>query len=171
LFTCSAWVQPIDAAATFLYADFAAMPARHRNSVRWAMLAVEARERLGAGWAAFAAELVGLLRLEAGQYPDHPRLAEITTELSERSPEFRQLWYDPTVSHWQHHERTLRHPAFGVMSFTNEVLTVQSAPHLSVVVMAPAEPQRFAAAFGLVSEDVEALSGARIGTWAGARPR
>lgn len=139
-------VVHFNAAAGFLYADFAAMPAHHRNAVRWTLLAPEARERWGEEWAGAAADLVGLLRLHAGQYPGHPRLAEITTELSERSPEFRQLWQDQTVSTWQHHVKTLRHPAFGVMSFTNEFLTVQSAPHLSIVVMAPAEPQRFAAA-------------------------
>ncbi|MCX5065887.1 helix-turn-helix transcriptional regulator [Micromonospora lupini] len=139
-------VAYFNAAAAFLYADFATMPARHRNAVRWTMLAPEARERWGAEWAGAAADLVGLLRLHAGQYPGHPRLAEITNELSERSPEFRQLWHDQTVSTWQHHVKTLRHPAFGEMSFTNEFLTLQSAPHLSIVVMAPAEPQRFAAA-------------------------
>ncbi|MEK8108228.1 hypothetical protein NKG94_31130 [Micromonospora sp. M12] len=141
-----------NAAAAFLYTDFATMPVHHRNAVRWTMLAPEARERWGAEWAGAAADLVGLLRLHAGQYPGHPRLAEITTELSERSPEFRQLWHDQTVSTWQHHVKTLRHPAFGVMSFTNEFLTMQSAPHLSIVVMAPAEPQRFAAALEAASK-------------------
>jgi len=132
--------------AKYLFADFDALPPPHRNGVRWMMLAPRARDLHGDDWADAAAELVGLLRLHAGQNPDSARLTEITDELSALSPLFNQLWREQTVSTWQHREKTLRHPDLGEMSFANEFLTVQSAPQLSVVVMVPADPERFSAA-------------------------
>jgi hypothetical protein len=135
-----------NAGAAFLFADFAAMPADQRNALRWMMLAPEARERYGPGWADGAADLVGMLRLHAGRQPGDPRLAELVTGLSRSSEDFRRLWRDQTVSTWRRPEKTLRHPALGEMSFTNDMVAVQGAPDLSLVVMAPAEAERFSAA-------------------------
>ncbi|MEV4343570.1 helix-turn-helix transcriptional regulator [Actinoplanes sp. NPDC049596] len=135
-------------AAVFVFDDFAAMPPAERNGLRWMLLAARARERYGEAWVGAATELTGLLRLRAGQHPDDPRLAEVTAELTEHSALFRRLWRDQAVSQWRHDRKRLYHPAFGSMEFTNEFLTVQSAPHLSVIVMAPGEPGRFATAMG-----------------------
>jgi len=131
-------VVDANAAAVLLFADFMAMPADRRNALRWMLVAPEARDRYGPGWADGAADLVGMLRLHAGRQPDDPRLAALTAELSAGSEEFRQLWQDQTVSTWRRPEKTLRHPAFGEMSFTNDIVAVQGAPELTLVVMARA---------------------------------
>ena len=141
-------------AATWLFADFDALPTPDRNGVRWMMLASRARDLYGDDWADAAAELVGLLRLHAGQNPDSARLAEITDELSGLSPLFSRLWREQTVSTWQRRQKTLRHPDLGEMSFTNEFLTVHSAPQLSVVVMVPADPERFSAVLAASRTDL-----------------
>ncbi|WP_250004552.1 helix-turn-helix transcriptional regulator [Actinoplanes sp. M2I2] len=135
-----------NAGAVFLFADFAAMPVDRRNAVRWMMLAPEARERYGPEWADGAADLVGMLRLHAGRQPDDPRLTELVAGLSPSSEDFRRLWQNQTVSTWRRPAKTLRHPGFGEMSFTNDIVAVQGAPELTLVIMAPAEPERFSAA-------------------------
>ncbi|MFD0783217.1 helix-turn-helix transcriptional regulator [Micromonospora azadirachtae] len=135
------FVDIVDAnpAASFVFADFAAMPSAERNGVRWMLLSERARELYGDGWESAAAELVGMLRLDAGQYPEDPRLGEITAELVEHSPLFRRLWRDQTVSTWQHHQKLLRHPEVGEIELTNEFLTVHGAAQLRVIVMIPTD--------------------------------
>lgn len=142
------FVDIVDAnpAAAFLFTDFARLPPPHRNGVRWMLLAPEARDRYREQWESAAGELIGMLRLHAGQHPDSPRLAELIGELGAHSALFRRLWEEQTVSQWAHHHKVLRHPGFGSMAFTNEFVSVDAAPHLHVVVMAPADPTRFTAA-------------------------
>lgn len=49
-------------------------------------------------WDAIAADIVGHLRLEAGQYPEDPLLASLVGELAMRSEPFRRLWAHGDVS-------------------------------------------------------------------------
>jgi len=49
------------------------------------------------GWQAKARDVVGNLRLAAGQHPDDPLLASLVGELSMKSPEFAALWSDHRV--------------------------------------------------------------------------
>lgn len=39
--------------------------------------------------------MVCALRMDAGCYPDDPRLSALVGELSVKSEEFRRLWADP----------------------------------------------------------------------------
>jgi transcriptional regulator with XRE-family HTH domain len=130
-------------AATLLFTDFAALPPAERNGLRWMLLEETARARYGDAWESSAGELVGMLRLDSGRLPGTDRLRALVADLTARSPLFRRLWRDQAVSAWNHHLKTLRHPAFGEMSFTNEFVTLRSAPQLTVVTVIPAEPERF----------------------------
>jgi len=135
-------------AATFLFDDFAALPVPERNGLHWMLLDPKARQLYGDAWAESAAEMVGMLRLDAGRAPGSQRLADLIAKLSERSPLFRRLWADQAVSSWLHHRKTLRHPALaGPMEFTNEFLNVGGAPDPAIVVMIPADRERFRKAF------------------------
>jgi len=140
-------VVQVNPAAAFLFDDFAARPEVERNGLRWMLLDPRARALYGDAWEGAAGEMVGMVRLDAGHDPRNPRLAELVAELTEHSELFRRLWADQTVSTWQHHRKTLRHPELdGPMDFTNEFLSVHGAPNRTVAVMIPADPQRFRAA-------------------------
>ncbi|MEV6850499.1 helix-turn-helix transcriptional regulator [Actinoplanes sp. NPDC051411] len=130
-------------AAAFLFTDFAALPPAERNGLRWMLLDETARDRYGDSWAESAEELAGMLRQDAGRYPGGDRLRALVDELTGLSPLFRRLWRDQAVSAWNHHRKTLRHPAFGTMSFTNEFVTPHSAPQLTVVTVIPDNPKLF----------------------------
>ncbi|MEU6207190.1 hypothetical protein ABZ814_26785 [Micromonospora musae] len=143
-------------AASFLFADFAdfaAMPPPHRNGLRWMLLAEEARALYGDAWEDAAEEMVGMFRLDAGRHPHDGRLAEIVADLSERSAFFRRSSAGHAVSSWKHDRKVLSHPVLGTMGFTNEFITVHSAPSLHLVTIIPDEPERIAGALRRSSED------------------
>jgi hypothetical protein len=142
---CGPFVEIITAnrAAAFLWADFNAMPAQERNGLRWMLLSPTARERYGHAWEGAASEMIGMLRADAGQIPDHPRLAELIEEFTSESALFRRLWRDHHVSNWMHERKVLHHPRFGEMEFFNEFINVHSAPRQNLVVMMPADPATF----------------------------
>ncbi|MGQ4428317.1 helix-turn-helix transcriptional regulator, partial [Streptomyces violaceoruber] len=110
-------------AAAFLFADFNGLPQKQRNGLHWLLTSPVAQERYGEGWDQAVSEMVGMLRLDGGRYPDHPRLHELVTELSARSPLFRKLWQEITVSHWWRDEKVLHHEAFGQLKFYNEFIS------------------------------------------------
>ncbi|AWS43569.1 helix-turn-helix transcriptional regulator [Streptosporangium sp. 'caverna'] len=130
-------------AASFLFADFNVMPARERNGLRWMLLSSAARELYGRSWEDAATEMIGMLRIDAGRTPDHPRLAELVAELNDESALFNRLWREHRVSTWLHERKILRHPGFGDMEFFNELITLHSAPGQTLVVMIPADPVAF----------------------------
>jgi transcriptional regulator with XRE-family HTH domain len=130
-------------AATFLFGDFDGVPPAQRNGLHRMLLVSGSRDLYGDEWESATIDLIGMLRLDAAEHPGSSRLAAIVAELSERSALFREQWRDQAVSSWQHHHKVLRHPAFGEMAFTNEFLTMQSAPGLRIVTVMPDEPSRF----------------------------
>jgi hypothetical protein len=130
-------------AASFLFADFNTMPARERNGLRWVLLSPAARELYGQDWEDAATELIGMLRVDAGRAPNHPRLAELVAELNDGSALFYRLWQEHRVSSWLHEKKILHHPGFGDMEFFNELITLHSAPGQTLVAMIPADPVAF----------------------------
>jgi hypothetical protein len=67
--------------ARALLADFDAMPYRDRNLTKWILLDPATRQ-LYVDWAQIAAEMVAILRLDAGAHPDDPRTTELVGELT-----------------------------------------------------------------------------------------
>jgi transcriptional regulator with XRE-family HTH domain len=130
-------------AAAFVFADFNTMPARERNGLRWMLLSRTARERYGRSWENAAGEMIGMLRIDASHSPENSRLVELVAELSEESALFRRLWQEQRVSSWLHATKTLHHPDFGEMEFSNELITLHSAPGQTLVVMIPADQDAF----------------------------
>jgi len=99
--------------------DFDAMPATRRNLARYYLLDPGARDRVG-DWARIAAETVGILRLEAGRYPDDRLLADLVGELTLKSPEFTTWWADHRVVRRTHGEKHYHHPLVGDLYFQYE---------------------------------------------------
>jgi transcriptional regulator with XRE-family HTH domain len=144
--------------ARLLIADFNVMPARARNAVRWVLLSEQAR-RLHVDWEAAAAGLIGMLRMDAGRYPDDPRTAELVDELSARSEHFTRLWNDWQVATSMVPEsKVLRHPLVGHMSLHVEAVTTPRDEDQTLQVLIPTDPASRAAV-----RQLEILASTRLG--------
>jgi transcriptional regulator with XRE-family HTH domain len=104
------------------------------------------------GWQAKARDVVGNLRLAAGQHPDDPLLASLVGELSMKSPEFAALWSDHRVRACDVGVHEMRHPVVGAMTVTQQTLHTEQGQK---VVVATAEPDSASAhALLLLARDV-----------------
>ena len=73
-------------------------------------------------WEQLAQDMVAGLRAAAGSDPDHPRLAELVTQLSERSAEFRTYWARYDVKAKTRGTKHMLHPAVGPLTLNYETL-------------------------------------------------
>jgi transcriptional regulator with XRE-family HTH domain len=104
------------------------------------------------GWQAKARDVVGNLRLTAGQHPDDPLLASLIGELSMKSPEFAALWSDHRVRACDVGVHEMHHPVVGAMTVTQQTLHTEQGQK---VVVATAEPDSASAhALQLLARDV-----------------
>ncbi|MFJ8657895.1 helix-turn-helix domain-containing protein [Streptomyces sp. NPDC093795] len=125
--------------ARALFGDFAAWEPAERNMPRMIFLDPNARD-LYIDWEHKAVEVVSVLRLYAGCYPDDPQLLALVGELSVRSEEFRSLWAAHTVTDKGHGTKRLRHPLVGEMTLSYESLKVAGDDPDLVLVTYHAEP-------------------------------
>jgi transcriptional regulator with XRE-family HTH domain len=126
-------VLAVNRMGAVLLDDFEAMPAADRNMIRWMFLNPKARE-VYPDWAEIAAQLVAVLRLEAGQDGDDRRLAALVGELTARSDEFATCWSDHRVFQHTHGPKRLRHNAVGELTLNYETLVPPGDPQLRVIV-------------------------------------
>ncbi|WP_328617725.1 helix-turn-helix transcriptional regulator [Amycolatopsis sp. NBC_00355] len=106
------------------------------------------------GWAAKARDVVGNLRLAAGQHPDDPLLASLIGELSMKSPEFAALWSDHRVRACDVGVYEMHHAIVGAMTLTQQTLHTEQGQR---IVVATAEPDSASAhALQLLAQDVTA---------------
>ncbi len=92
--------------------DFDAVPAARRNYVRWMLLDPQARERM-VDWPVVASEMVAVLRMEAGRFPDDRGISDLVGELAVKSEEFATWWADQRVFAHNHGTKRFRHPLVG----------------------------------------------------------
>ncbi|MBT2444152.1 helix-turn-helix domain-containing protein [Streptomyces sp. ISL-36] len=119
--------------ARALLGDFAAMAPEERNVARLVFLDPNSRD-LYIDWECKATEVVSVLRLYAGCYPDDPALLALVGELSVKSEEFRSLWAAHTVTDKGHGTKRLRHPLVGEMTLGYETMKVSGGdPDLMLV--------------------------------------
>jgi transcriptional regulator with XRE-family HTH domain len=122
--------------ACAVIADFGALPERERNTARllFSDEEVAARHR---DWEGAARATVGILRLTAGQNPDHPGLADLVGELGVRSETFRRLWGEHHVHEKASGLQLLRHPELGDIDLTYVSWTNPAAPDHMLVTYTP----------------------------------
>lgn len=101
-----------NALARALFADFAKLPVKHRNYVRWILLDEDARV-LFLDWEEQARNAVEALRLEAAMVPDDRGLQQLVGELSLASAEFQRWWPERRVHQRTYGTKHLRHPIVG----------------------------------------------------------
>ncbi|MGW1772642.1 helix-turn-helix transcriptional regulator [Streptomyces sp. NPDC002104] len=102
----------------------------------------EAEHGLYAEWEHCTLDVVGHLRLAAGQYPDDPGLAALIGELAMGSERFRRLWARADVRARTHGRKTYRHPLVGLLELHQEnfALPGESGMELLVLSAAPGTP-------------------------------
>lgn len=125
--------------ARALLGDFAAMEPEERNMARLVFLDPNTRD-LYLDWEFKATEVVSVLRLYAGCYPDDPALLALVGELSVKSEEFRSLWAAHTVTDKGHGTKRMRHPLVGEMTLGYETLKVSGGDPDLMLVTYQAEP-------------------------------
>ncbi|MET7290031.1 helix-turn-helix transcriptional regulator [Streptomyces sp. NPDC005573] len=118
--------------AAALFGDWAELPAAERNWARLVFLRPEYRE-LFVDWEQKAIDIVCALRMDAGCYPDDPRLSALVGELSVKSEEFRRLWATHDVKEKSHGVKRLRHPLVGELCLNFEGFHVSGDGDLTLV--------------------------------------
>ncbi|MCC3768761.1 helix-turn-helix domain-containing protein [Streptomyces sp. UNOC14_S4] len=111
--------------ARVLLGDFPAFPAQQRN-LAWQIFLDPASREIYVEWERKAAEIVAFLRLDAGYYPDDPRLGALVGELSVKSQEFRKLWAAHDVRDKGYGVKRLHHPVVGELTLACETLVLPS---------------------------------------------
>jgi transcriptional regulator with XRE-family HTH domain len=105
--------------AAALFGDWAELPPAERNWARLVFLRPDYRD-LFVEWEQKAIDIVRALRMDAGCYPDDPRLSALVGELSVKSEEFRRLWATHDVKEKSHGVKHLHHPLVGDLSLNFE---------------------------------------------------
>ncbi|WP_333741681.1 helix-turn-helix domain-containing protein [Streptomyces sp. IBSBF 2806] len=105
--------------AAALFGDWGELPAAERNWARLTFLRPDYHD-LFVDWEQKAIDIVCVLRMEAGCYPDDPRLSALVGELSVKSDDFRRLWATHDVKEKSHGVKRIRHPLVGELSLNFE---------------------------------------------------
>lgn len=108
------------------------MPRPERNLARLVFLDPAFRD-LFVDWERKAADVVGLLRLDAGFHPGDPRLSALVGELAVKSDTFAWLWARHEIQERCHETQTLRHPEVGLLDLQVETLRVVGEEDKSLV--------------------------------------
>lgn len=127
--------------ACALLGDFTAVPDAQRN-MAWQLFLEPATRDLYVEWERKASDVVALLRLEAGRFPDDARLCALVGELSVKSEEFRGLWAAHDVRDKCFGVKRLHHPVVGELTLACEslVLPADSGQQLITYHAEPGSP-------------------------------
>ncbi|MEU1298444.1 helix-turn-helix domain-containing protein [Streptomyces shenzhenensis] len=118
--------------AAAVFGDWAELPAGERNWARLVFLRPDYRD-LFVDWEQKAIDIVCTLRMDAGCYPDDPRLSALVGELSVKSADFRRLWATHDVKEKTHGVKRLHHPLVGELSLSFETFKVPGDGDQSMV--------------------------------------
>jgi transcriptional regulator with XRE-family HTH domain len=128
-----AWNTPY----TRLRNDPAALP-RNRRNLLWMMFTdAENRARM-VRWESAARAVLSQFRAAAGRRPDDPRFAEMVTELTRVSPEFRQWWQEYPVRYFKPATLQIEHAEIGPLQLELFQLRPVEHPDLLLVLQVPA---------------------------------
>ncbi|MET8447333.1 helix-turn-helix domain-containing protein [Streptomyces sp. NPDC005209] len=105
--------------AAALFGDWEQLPVAERNWARLVFLHPDYHD-LFVDWEQKAIDIVCALRMDAGCYPDDPRLSALVGELSVKSADFRRLWATHDVKEKSHGVKRLHHPLVGELSLNFE---------------------------------------------------
>jgi transcriptional regulator with XRE-family HTH domain len=124
--------------AAAVFGDWAEFPAQERNWARLVFLNPAYRD-LYVDWEQKAIDIVCHLRMDAGCYPDDPRLSALVGELSVKSEDFRRLWATHDVKEKSFGVKHLKHPLVGELALRYESFRLADDAE-QVMVVYHAEP-------------------------------
>jgi len=150
--------------AGHLEARIPEQPDLRPNMARLVFLDAHTRD-LFVDWPKKARNVVGKLRLAAGQHPDDPRLASLIGELTMNSPEFAMMWAEHGVRKWALATYRMHHPVVGRMELNLQSLPVPQEDGQRIVVATAGADTASAAALSLLARpDIPAPALPDIGT-------
>ena len=134
-------VLATNALARALIFDFSTLPAAERNYTRWVLLHPHARE-LFRDWEVIAAEMVAVLRMEAGRFPNDRGISDLIGELAVKSKDFPGWWADQRVLAHCHGTKRFHHQLVGDLDleFQGLVLLGDEDQTIFVYFAAPGSP-------------------------------
>jgi transcriptional regulator with XRE-family HTH domain len=91
----------------------------------------------GPHWEEFARLCLAQFRAEYGRFVEDPWWAKQIAELSEASPEFRELWARPDVLNVLEGRKSVDHPRVGELAFEFLWLQMVTSPDLRLLVYTP----------------------------------
>lgn len=122
--------------ANALLLDLDAMPPRQRNYLR--LLFTDRRMKdYYDDWESMARAGVALLRMQAVENPQDPRLVQLVGELSLASSQFRDWWAGRHVASQDFGRKTIHHPELGAFTFDWDSYYWTGAPEQHVTVWSP----------------------------------
>ncbi|MEU9719664.1 helix-turn-helix transcriptional regulator [Streptomyces sp. NPDC047976] len=98
----------------------------------------EAEYGLYADWEQCTRDVVGHLRLAAGEHPEDTRLATLIGELAMGCERFRRLWARADVRARTHGVKAYRHPLVGLLELHQENFALPHEPGMELVVLSAA---------------------------------
>jgi transcriptional regulator with XRE-family HTH domain len=125
--------------AAALLVDFSKIPVHQRNYIRLLFTHPTMLKLYSNNWENVARFAVSLLRMEAANSPEDPRLTSLVGELSMHSQQFREWWAAHDVATKVTGTRVFHHPVAGVLSLQWEVL-VSTSDRSQELVVWTAEP-------------------------------
>ncbi|MGW3649555.1 helix-turn-helix domain-containing protein [Streptomyces sp. NPDC000878] len=130
-----------NAMAAAVFGDWAELPPQDRNWARLTFLRPDYHD-LFLDWEQKAIDIVCHLRMDAGCYPEDPKLSALVGELSVKSEDFRRLWATHDVKEKSHGVKRFRHPLVGelTLNFESFRLPDDSDQTLIVYHAEPASP-------------------------------
>jgi transcriptional regulator with XRE-family HTH domain len=119
-----------------LHAPVYELPGRP-NAARFLFLNEPRARDLFPEWDRITADVVAMLRIEAGRHPDDPDLTELIGQLATRSTEFRTRWATNDVRAHRAGTKTFRHPLIGEVTLPYETLRIDAASNQILTVYTP----------------------------------
>jgi transcriptional regulator with XRE-family HTH domain len=127
-------------AATVMLTDYAALPPKQRNILRFIFLDPRVRAAQY-DWESVARFVVGAFRVDAARAGAAAEVEPLVEELCRLSPEFKAMWRDNDVHTHGEGAKHIRHPTLGPIAFEYSAFAVDGRPDLSMVVYNPATPE------------------------------
>lgn len=126
-------------AASIVLRDYDALEAHQRNILRLIFFDHNVREAQ-LDWESVARFCVAAFRADAARGGASREIEALVEELSQRSPDFAQMWRSNDVQAYGQGTKYLRHPQLGLISMEYSAFAVDGRPDLSMVIYNPATP-------------------------------